>query len=467
MIAIASLKSSLGSEKIVRFCVLTFGLWLHAACSLLAATTLPSAIDEIGGANIIGWAFTLYQLGSILAGAATGLIVSRLGFRFALLSAGSIYILGSTICAIAGSMEVLVGGRLIQGLGGGWLVALTFVVTNRDFPDKLIPRLQAILSAVWSVSAFCGPLIGGTFSTLGMWRVAFWAFAIQGVLFLFAVYFTFKETSSDNTDSEKRFPLLRLILLAGSILTISIAGLSTHSIILLLLIAISVLLFWQFLKLDHLRPESRMFPTHPFHLNHRIGACLILVFTAASATMTFLVFGPYFLEKLYGLTPLASGYIILLESIGWGIAAIAFSGQKNDTLMIRCGVFLVTAGVAGFALAMPNDQLYLVMAFALLQGAGFGMMWGFIIKNAVSSVDESERDVTSSALPTTQQISFAVGAAVAGIIANTLGFGDDIDHQLIRQIAFWVFAAFVPLALFANYAAWKFTSAQGMANSFK
>ena len=452
-----SLKSNFGSGNLVRFSILTFGLWLHAACSMLAATTLPSAIDEIGGASIIGWAFTLYQLGSILAGAATGLIVSRLGFRYALLCAGSIYILGCVICAIAPSMEILVGGRLIQGTGGGWLVALTFVVTNREFPRQLIPKLQAILSAVWSVSAFCGPLIGGTFSTMGLWRHAFWAFAIQGALFLVAVSFSFKDSISTSDTETNRFPLARLCILATSILVISIAGLNSHLIVSVPLVVVSIFMFRLFLKLDHNRPESRMFPTHSFRINHKIGACLILVFTAASATMTFLVFGPYFLENLYGLTPLASGYIILLESIGWGIAAIVFSGQKNDYLLIRSGVFLVTIGVAGFALSMPNDLIGLVMVCAFLQGAGFGMMWGFIIKKAVNSVSKAERDVTSSALPTTQQIAFAFGAAFAGLVANTLGFSDNIDTVLIRQIAFWVFAAFIPLALFANYAAWAFT----------
>ena len=83
------------SGHLTRFCILAFGLWLHAACSMLAATTLPTAIDEIGGARLIGWAFSLYQLGSIIAGAATGLLVSRYSVRTAMLFSGSIYVIGS------------------------------------------------------------------------------------------------------------------------------------------------------------------------------------------------------------------------------------------------------------------------------------------------------------------------------------------------------------------------------------
>ena len=54
---------------------------------MLAATTMPAAIAEIGGGAYIGWAFMLYQLGSIVAGAATALLVNRLGIRRTMLIA--------------------------------------------------------------------------------------------------------------------------------------------------------------------------------------------------------------------------------------------------------------------------------------------------------------------------------------------------------------------------------------------
>ena len=149
----------LSSEIWVRFSVLCFGIWLHAASSMLAATTLPNAVGDIGGAHLISWAFSLYQLGSILIGAATGLFAARIGLRYTLIGAASLYSIGSIVCAIAPEMVVMLSGRLLQGVGGGGLVALTYVAVNRLFPQTLIPQLIALTSAIWSVSAFCGPLI--------------------------------------------------------------------------------------------------------------------------------------------------------------------------------------------------------------------------------------------------------------------------------------------------------------------
>ncbi|MDH3712689.1 MAG: MFS transporter [Gammaproteobacteria bacterium] len=135
-------------DRLPRFVVLCLGLWLHAASSMLAATTLPRAVIDIGGHQLIGWAFSLYQLGSILAGAATALMVARVGLRSALLGAASVYGLGCCVCALAPEMPTLLGGRLLQGLGGGALVALNYVGLSRLFPSALLPRLIALTSAI-------------------------------------------------------------------------------------------------------------------------------------------------------------------------------------------------------------------------------------------------------------------------------------------------------------------------------
>ncbi len=52
--------------RLVSFVVLCLGVWLHAADSFLAATTMPAAVQEIGGVAFINWAIALYLLGAIV-----------------------------------------------------------------------------------------------------------------------------------------------------------------------------------------------------------------------------------------------------------------------------------------------------------------------------------------------------------------------------------------------------------------
>ena len=137
------------------------GVWLHAANGLLVATMLPALVAEIGGAALVGWTISLYEIGTILTGAASGLLATRHGVRLPMSVAAAVFAAGCAVSALAPAMSVVLAGRLLQGLGGGGLMALAFVATGVLFPRPLIPRAIAAMSALWGVSAFLGPLIGG------------------------------------------------------------------------------------------------------------------------------------------------------------------------------------------------------------------------------------------------------------------------------------------------------------------
>ena len=83
------------------------------------------------------------------------------------------------------------------------------------------------------------------------------------------------------------------------------------------------------------------------------------------------------------------------------------------------------------------------------------MCWAFLLRRIVAGVPAGERERASSAMPTLQMIGYAVGAAASGMVANTLGLADGASRDVVRSVAFWVFAAFLPLALLGVFAAWR------------
>ena len=75
------------------------------------------------------------------------------------------------------------------------------------------------------------------------------------------------------------------------------------------------------------------------------------------------------------------------------------------------------------------------------------MIWGYVINRVVASAGREDRDRAGSMLPSAQQTVFALGAALPGIIANSLGFEGMTQPEEFRTAAFWLFGAFVPPAL--------------------
>ena len=84
-------------EHLPRLLVLCLAVWLHAANTMLAATTLPDAVGEIGGLRLISWAFALYLTGSIVAATAVSAFVAGHGLRRTMLVSTLLYTLGCII----------------------------------------------------------------------------------------------------------------------------------------------------------------------------------------------------------------------------------------------------------------------------------------------------------------------------------------------------------------------------------
>ena len=94
------------------------------------------------------------------------------------------------------------------------------------------------------------------------------------------------------------------------------------------------------------------------------------------------------------------------------------------------------------------------LALALM-GAGFGLCHAFIARRTIGGAPAEEQAMASGAVPTSQLIGGATGAAGAGALANLLGFSHGIDQTLAAQRGPLLFAAFLPLAVVGVLAAWR------------
>jgi MFS family permease len=440
--------------------VLCLGVWLHAADSLLAATMMPSAIAEIGGLAFIYWTVALYQLGSIVAGAATGILALRFGLGAAMAAAALVYAVGCVLSALAPDMAVMLLGRLLQGCGGGWMVALAHVGLTQLFPPERWPQLLAVISGVWGVSALTGPLIGGVFATAGAWRGGFLAFALQALALAAAMPWLLGRAGS-RTRAAEPVPAGRILALSAGVVAVLAAGVQAAPLSALLLVALGGALLAAALLAE--RRRNQLFPPRPLDLRRPWGPGYVMVLALSVATVSFTVYGPLLMETLFGATPLVAGFMIAVESVSWTLAAIAFAGAgpRLEPALIRCGALTVTLGIAGLALAMPHGPPAALLPWVALLGAGFGMAWAFVMRRVVESAPTGERERAASSLPTMQLLGYALGAAASGIVANLAGLAADAARPVVESAAFWLFAAFLPVAALGVAAAWRVARTPG------
>lgn len=447
------------SGVLPRFCFICLGIVFHAGAENMVSTIMPHMVRDIGGVELNGWNFAIYEIGSIVAGAAAGRLSTYWTVRTNMIAAAIVFALGTTIVAVAPAMHWVLGGRLLSGFGAGALIALSFVALQRYFDPAIWPQLIAIQSVVWGVAAYGGPLYGSIVDAVLSWRWAFLIFAIAAVAFALACLVVLRDEPDRPTADRQagRFPFVALACLSLGITAVAAAGVETRSHIAAGLVVAGLLGILAFFALDARNRLSRLFPTAPFDPRTTIGAGYITVAALAFATCSFGFYGPLLLAALHGFSPVTTGQIIASESVAWSLLSILAAGapRRFEPLIVRSGAVLITAGIAGFAWAVPEGTIAGIVFFALLQGGGFGLLWPFVNRWVVQAAVPSEREITAAAFSTLQRIGYALGGAVAGIIANANGFSGGFTRAAAETAVLPLFLYFLPVAVVGCLAAFR------------
>jgi len=453
----ASWQDLWASGLLGRFLLLCLGVWLHAADMLVTATITPAIVDEIDGVAYVSWTISLYQVGAIIAGAASGVLCQRASLKRVLVAAALTYGAGCVLAALAPGMWLLLLGRFIQGVGGGLLLSLCYVAIQQWFEPRFWGRLFGINAFIWGAGSLLGPLIGGVFANLHAWRSAFWFFALQaGALSLLAAARLPGELRT--TAVAGAWPLRPLLILLLATLIIAQSGVTGQAALAIGGCLSGSLLLYAAARIDR-RAHVRLLPARLLDLRDPIGAGLLMVFALSVGTTGFWAYGPLILKILFATNPLFSGYALAAEALAWSAATIAISGATPaaDRLLIRGGALIVALGAAGFTVAVPAGSLWGILLCSLLQGLGFGLFWPAIVHRLVRFSHATEQSLAAASPSTIQRIGYAVGTAAAGIIANLSGLAQGVSVAAARVAAFWVFAAFIPILAIAIFGAWRFT----------
>ncbi|MET0274944.1 MAG: MFS transporter [Phenylobacterium sp.] len=442
--------------RLPRFALICLGVWLNAADSLVTATIMPSVGAELGGYEYFSWATAGFLVGAIMAAASAGRLSELFGLRAATAVAGVIMAGGCVMSALAPDVTTFLLGRLVQGLGSGWISGFAMVAIALLFPERHLARVFAAVTFVWGIATLVGPLFGGLVLEYGGWRDVFWLFAAQAAVFSLAAPFLLGVEAKGPRGPG--IPWTQLGVLGVGVCAIAVADMMRAPLLSVGMVVAGFAILGLAMWIDG-RARVRLLPHRAGDLTTVLGSGYFAMFALTAASMGFAIYGPPILQELRGFSPLWAGYAIGAESLAWTIAGMAVAHVSGawDARWIRVGAVMLVASLVILTFTMADGAFGWVLLGGSLMGAAFGFSWAFMSRRLLAALTDEDRAIGSSAITTVRQTGAAAGAAISGVAANLAGFSQGLTPESARAASVWVFAAVIPLALAGTWAAWRLT----------
>lgn len=353
-------------------------IFLFAIDATIVGTAMPTIVAKLGGLDLYSWVFSIYMLTSALTMPLFGKLSDLYSRRRLMLIGIGIFVIGSTLCGAAQSMEALVLFRAVQGLGGGAIYALSFIVVGILYPPEERAKMQGIISGVWGIASILGPLAGGIIVENWTWRWAFFVNLPITAVAVGAIVIGLKETGRERRahklDFAGSFTLLAALLLVFYALSHSAHSGRALDAGLAAITALALVFLIAFYFIER-RVAEPILPLDLFH-------CPLFKTSAAVATLAAMgVFGaisymPLYLQGVTGLSASHAGMVLLFLSVAWTAGSL-IAGQALNQVGYRtvavAGMALLTMGYSLFVVFKSELSVGWVVVSGTLIGVGMGM----------------------------------------------------------------------------------------------
>ncbi|MCW2817371.1 MAG: transporter [Marmoricola sp.] len=404
-----------------------FGLIAFVAFEAMAVTTvMPSVARDLDGFGLYALSFAAPLASGVVGMVAAGMWSDRVGPRVPLLMAMALFSLGLLVCGTAPSMEVLVAGRVIQGLGGGALVVGVYVVVGLVYPSVLQPAIFASFAAAWVLPALFGPGLAALVAGAVGWRWVFTGTIAVVLLALVLIAPTLRRMAAHPEGTTTSVSRLGWAFVAAvAVLALELLGSADG----LARVGAVVALLLVLVGLARLLPVGTLTGRRGLPAVVATRGLLSASFFCAEAYVV------YVLQDRWGLSVGQAGVALTLVGVVWALASQVQSrlGTRiSHEGAMRWGTTVVLAGLLGLlatvALRAGGSDLPAVLPIAayVLAGAGMGFAYPRTSVAMLAESTDRDRGLNSSALSVADSLGAALALSVSGVaFAAAQGGGTD------------------------------------------
>ncbi|WP_178114173.1 MFS transporter [Pseudomonas sp. SST3] len=402
----------------------TFTISLAVAIAVLESTTvsvaLPTIARELGATAASSvWIVNAYQLAVMVALLPLASLGDIIGYRRVFCLGLLVFTSASLACAAADSLPVLIGARVVQGLGAAGIMSVIGALVRFTQPRHRLGRGIAANALVSGGSAALGPTVAGAILLIADWP---WLFAFNVPLGLAALVIGIK-TLPHTPRSAHRFDVVSALLTAFTfgLLITGLDGLGHGGDLRLILLELAFSgLFGYLLVRRQLSVPAPLLPVDllripVFALSISTSVC------AFAASMLVFVFLPFHLQNVLQKTPVETGFLMTSWPLMLMIAAPVV-GRLADRhpagLLGSTGLLILTLGLGLLAILPPDPTNIEIVWRMAVCGLGFALFQSPNNRAIISAAPVNRTGGASGMLGTARLLGQTLGAVTVALVFN-------------------------------------------------
>ncbi|MDQ7858735.1 MAG: MDR family MFS transporter [Armatimonadota bacterium] len=394
-----------------------FSLFMAAMETTVVATAMPTIVAHLGGLDVYSWVFSAYLVASTTVVPVVGKLSDAVGRKPLWAGAMALFLAGSVLCGQATSMGALIGFRVVQGLGAGGIMTLSFIIVGALFSFEQRARMQGVFASVWGFASIVGPLLGGFLVDQVSWRWIFYINVLPGLAataLIWTVWVDERRAAGGPPIDYAGFGVLTATVLAlllglfqlrapaGAALVAGAAGL------------LAALVWIERRAADPVLPV-RLFRDRLFTVAVGHG------FLSGVALFGSFAFVPLFVQAVLGTTATGAGATITPIMLGWVLAAIVGSRlllRLHYRTLALAGMASLSAGALLMTAVDAGASRAALAANLALMGIGMGLSVPTLLIAVQTTAPRADLGTATSMLQFSRSVGGAVGVSVMGVVLS-------------------------------------------------
>jgi EmrB/QacA subfamily drug resistance transporter len=414
----------LGRRRWATLVILTLSTFIVTLDSAVVFIALPAILQDLGGTlDEATWVIAAFVLSFAVFLLPFGRLADIYGRRFLFMSGIVVFALASLGCALAPSMEFLIGARVVQGIGAAMVEPTVLAIIKATFPSERLGLAFGVQGIAAVLGAAFGPILGGIITTALSWEYIFLLNVPVGVVAVAGALLVVPESRAEGVS--RRLDLPGLLFSGTSVFflvfaivegerfgwgSVTILGSFVAAAVLLALFIITELRV-RVPLVDLTLFKDRLFA---------VGNVLRGVVEFATLGLFFPL--ALFLQIQLGHSPLDTGLLLLpliVASFFTSPLAGALSDRVDVRLIVVPGFVVVAVGIFWVAHLSPETGWKFFIAPLAIAGAGLGALEAPTVSATLRNVPTAQSGIASSVSYTTFLIGLELGVAVVGAVLQS------------------------------------------------